>query len=126
MEKLPSVVRPDTLKENKISINNFLKDSYSNAKKQLQGGINAFKDELREIRNTAEACFDFFALPINNYLKDISQIDNDFQQAPGPALEPSETSLRITEAAMRMSDNSMRVVSITEALSSGGPMEENY
>ena len=126
MEKIPSVVRPDVLKENKVSINSFLKDSYSNAKKQIKGGFNAFKDELREIRNTAEACFDFFALPVNNYLKDISQIDSDFQQTPGPALEPSETPVRISEAAMRISDSSMRIVSITEALSSGGPMEENY
>lgn len=126
MDKVPSVVRPDVLNENKVTINSFLKDSYTNAKKQIQGGINAFKDELREIRHTAEACFDFFALPVNNYLKDISQIDSDFKQAPGPALEPSETSVRISDATMRISDSSMRVVSITEALSSGGPMEENY
>src|SRR6185503_19458340 len=126
MDKVPSVVRPDVLKENKVTINSFLKDSYTNAKKQIQGGFNAFKDELREIRHTAEACFDFFALPVNNYLKDISQIDSDFRQAPGPALEPSETSIRVSEATIRLNENTMGIVSITEALSSCGPMEENY
>ena len=126
MEKASSVVRPDVLKENKLSINSFLRDSYVNAKKQLQGGINAFKEELREIRHTAEACFDFFALPVNNYLKDISQIDRDFQEAPGPALEPSETSIRQGESTIRITETNMRIISITEALSSSGPMEENY
>ena len=105
-----SVVQPDVLQENKLSIHSFLRTSYKHAKRQMLGGINAFKDELRGIRNTAEACFDFFAAPINNYLKDIAQIDQEFQQ--GLSREPGNTTLPFK--------------SIKEALSTEGPMEENY
>jgi hypothetical protein len=106
MEK---TLHPDP-KENKMSIPSFLRDSYTRAKKQIQGGFIAFKDELREIKHSAEACLDFLALPVNNYLKDHSQIEQDFQHAL-----PSEPA-----------SNSLRVVTITEALSTSSCMEENY
>src|SRR5690349_1493809 len=86
-----SVVRPDVLKENRMSIHTFLRESYAIAKQQLQGNIDAFKDELRT----------FIALPINNFLKDITQIDQDFQKTP-------------------------KIVSISEAVSTAIIMEENY
>ena len=111
MEKEPtSVVGPDVLKENKQSVHAFLRDSYTHAKKQFQDGVNAFRDELREIGHTAGACFDFFALPVNNFLKDIRQIEEEFQE--GPAEETSYPNIHI--------------VPITEAISTAGPMEENY
>jgi len=86
-----SVVRPDVLKENRISINTFLRESYAIAKQQIQGNIDAFKDEIRT----------FITLPINNFLKDITQMDQDFQETPN-------------------------IVSISEAVSTTTIMEENY
>ncbi len=111
MAKSPmSVVRPDVLKDNMESIHNFLRDSYTQAKRHLQGGISVFREELREIRDTAEACFDFFALPVNNFLKDITQIDTEFQQ--GLDRDPANSSRPVTP--------------IRQALSAAGTMEENY
>jgi len=86
-----SVVRPDVLRENRISINTFLRESYAIAKQQIQGNIDAFKDEIRT----------FITLPINNFLKDITQMDQDFQETPN-------------------------IVSISEAVSTTTIMEENY
>jgi hypothetical protein len=74
--KTSSVVGPEVLEENKNSINTFMRHSYEQAKKQIESGISAFKDEFRQ---TAEACIDFFRLPVNNYLKDIGQIENEFR-----------------------------------------------
>jgi hypothetical protein len=108
MSKPTSVVRPEIRRENRHSINSMLRRSYSEAKKQIQDGLNAIKDE---VRNTADACLDLFSMPVNNHLKDNSQIDQDF--LPSREGPPSESS-------------SMRIIAITEALSASGPMEENY
>ena len=68
----------------------FFKDSYAIAKQQIQENIDAFRDDLR-----------FLALPINNFLKDITQMEEEFRETPN-------------------------VVSISEAISTSTTMEENY
>ena len=85
-----SMVRPDVRNENRMSIHNFLRESYDIAKQQFRGNIEAFREELR-----------FITLPINNFLKDFTQMDEDFQNNPN-------------------------VVSISEAISTTTIMEENY
>ena len=91
MEHTPvSKVRPEVRKENRMSIHNFLRDSYAIAKQQIQGNIEALRDDFR-----------YLALPINNFLKDITQIDQDFQDLPN-------------------------VVPISDAVSGCTKMEENY
>src|SRR5690349_769566 len=83
----PSTIQPEVLQDNKPSINTFLKDSYSQAKKQLQGGmelisesVTFLKDEFSFMYDKTSSCLHRMALPVNNFLKDISQIDADFQQ----------------------------------------------
>jgi len=67
------------LVENRISIHSFLRESYAFAKKEWRAIV----------------------LPINNFLKDITQIDEDFQDTPN-------------------------VISLSEAISGSAIMEENY
>jgi hypothetical protein len=88
----------------------FLYDTYKQAKKQIRAGVEVIRHELIEIRDNAEACFDFFSLPVNNYLKDDSQIFKDFQGG-----SPAETT--ITRGL---------VISLNDVLASGTLGEENY
>ena len=78
--KSNSVVNPDVLKENMVSIRSFLKDSYSNAKKNLQDGMNFFKDEFSAFYNKTGTYINQMMLPVNNFVKDISEIETELLQ----------------------------------------------
>ncbi|NOT51825.1 MAG: hypothetical protein HOP10_11180 [Chitinophagaceae bacterium] len=104
-----SVVKPDVLKENMLSISSFLKESYSSARKNIYEGVNFFKDEFSAFYNKTGSYINQMMLPVNNFLKDIAQINTELQQEgsknyPVPGQAP--------------------LVPIDEALQS--PMEENY
>jgi prophage DNA circulation protein len=113
-----SVVNQDVLTENKMSINSIIKQSYSSAKKQLQegmhviqDGMNVIKDEFIEMYDKAGSYIHKMALPINNFLKDLGQIEAEFLQEIGKQ-SPVKTS------------TSGCIVPVEQALLS--PMEENY
>src|SRR5687767_11972193 len=78
--KSNSVVNPDVLKENMVSIRSFLKDSYSNAKKNIQDGMNFFKDEFSAFYNKTGTYINQMMLPVNNFVKDISEIETELLQ----------------------------------------------
>ena len=84
---LNSVVQPDVLDENKLTIHSFLRQSYNQAKKQLeegisfiQDGVNFFKEEFSAIYDKTGQYIDRMLLPVNNFLKDIKQIDSELKQ----------------------------------------------
>lgn len=84
---LKSVVKPDVLDENKLTIHSFLRQSYNQAKKQweegisfIQGGVNFFKEEFSAIYDKTGQYIDRMLLPVNNFLKDIKQIDSELKQ----------------------------------------------
>jgi hypothetical protein len=104
-----SMVKPDVLDENMQTINSYLRDSYTHVKTHLQHGISYFRSEVHEMYNQVESCFNNMLLPVNNFLKDFTQIDTDFQKESINAPENKSTS---------------SVVPIEIALLS--PMEENY
>lgn len=72
---LTSVVRPDVLDENKTTINSFLKDSYTHAKKHLEDGVSFIKEEFSAIYDKTGHYLNKMVLPVNNFLKDLSQIE---------------------------------------------------
>jgi hypothetical protein len=74
-----SAVPPDILQENKESVHSFLQDTYAETKKQLQQGITVFKEEFTEIKNKAGEYFHLLTLPVNNFLKDLTQIEKEFE-----------------------------------------------
>jgi hypothetical protein len=104
-----SVVKPDVLKENMSSIRSFLKDSYSNAKKNIHDGVSFFKDEFSTLYNKTGTYINQMMLPVNNFVKDLSQIDTELQQQKSN--DPAAS-------------GHGHLVPIEEALRS--PMEENY
>src|SRR5687768_499129 len=85
-----SVVKPEVLTENKSSINSYIKQSYTSAKKQIQesvsviqDGMNVIKDEFRGMYDKAGTYITKMALPINNFLKDLGQIEDEFLKEIG-------------------------------------------
>jgi len=109
MTKSTSVVSPDVLKENMVSISSFLKDSYSHAKRNIQDGMNFFKDEFSSLYNKTGTYINQMMLPVNNFVKDITQIDTELQEERSS--DPAASGYG-------------HLVPIEEALRS--PMEENY
>jgi hypothetical protein len=106
----PSVVQPDVLTENMQSIHSFLRESYSQAKAHFQHGITVFKDEFMEIYHHAETYLTMIASPINNFLKDHTEIENELQKEA--LSEPAAPA------------HNQNIVPIEIAMMS--PMEENY
>ena len=115
---LNSVVRPDVLDENKMTIHSFLRQSYNQVKKHweegvtfIQDGASFFKDEFSAIYNKTGNYIDRMMLPVNNFLKDINQIDSELKQE----ISKDSTELVFLDG---------RMVTVDQALSL--PMEENY
>ena len=82
-----SFVKPDILTNNKITINTFLKQTYDGAKKQaapgvtlIQDGVSFIKEEFSFFYHEAGLSLHKMALPVNNFLKDLAQIENELLQ----------------------------------------------
>jgi hypothetical protein len=108
---LTSVVKPDVLDENKVTIHSFLRDSYTQAKKQLKDGVSFFKEEFSAMYDRADQYIDRMLLPVNNFLKDPKQIDSELSQE----ISPESTELVCLDG---------KIIPVEQALSQ--PMEENY
>ncbi|MFN8291870.1 MAG: hypothetical protein U0U70_16550 [Chitinophagaceae bacterium] len=78
-----SVVSPAVLAENMFTINAFIKESYAQAKQQVQGGMNFLKDEFTGLYDKTADYLSRLVLPVNNFLKDFSQIENEFRTESG-------------------------------------------
>jgi len=105
--------KPEALTENVISFNSVIRQSYTQAKKHLQDGITVIRDEFIGMYDKAETYFNIIALPVNNFLKDLTQIDAELRR------ELDKESLHFTPAI-----NRNNVIPIEQALN--GCMEENY
>ena len=98
-------------------INSFLSQTYSQAKMKLKDGVIFIEDRVLYIKeeftfyNNTEQCLTNMALPVNNFLKDLTQIEAELMQ------EVSKESTEIIFLNGKM-------VSVDQVLSE--PMEENY
>ena len=90
-----------------------LKHSYTHARKHIQDGITVIRDEFIGIYDKAESYFNIIAQPVNNFLKDLGQIDADFQR------EQSLDALQFNASGPRGN-----IIPIDQAIH--GYMEENY
>ncbi|MGQ0739563.1 MAG: hypothetical protein ACT4OJ_10920 [Bacteroidota bacterium] len=72
-----SMVSPDVLKNNMLSIHSFLRESYKTARRQWDNGVSFFKDEFSTVRSKAGEYLHRMILPVNNFLKDISEIETE-------------------------------------------------
>ena len=88
-----------------ISLHNFLKDNYKESK-QVTGFVT-FRHELTGKYDS----YEMMKLPVNNFLKDFTDIDNEFHFEVNRTSEPGSAPYG-------------NVIPIEQALR--GPMEENY
>lgn len=76
---LKSVVNPDTRKGNMQKIHDLLRGSYQHAKEHLQDRVSFLKGEFSDLQSRAGNCANRMLLPVNNFLKDITQIEQELQ-----------------------------------------------
>lgn len=69
--------RLSALGKNLGTVHNYLKDTFAEKKKGLADGLHFFKEELS---GTTGKCIDLVTLPINNFLKDVGQIEKEFKE----------------------------------------------
>jgi hypothetical protein len=100
-----SLVQPEALKKNKLSVHGYLGQSYTQAKKQLEERTAVFKPELETFDQAVGSCADRMLLRVNNFLKDFTQMEEDF--------------------LAELHTNKVNVIPIEHAIASG-KMEENY
>lgn len=115
---LTSVVQPEILEENKMTINSFLKQSYDQAKKQagdsaafIQDKVSFLKEEFSAFFHETGQCMNKISLPVNNFLKDLKQIETELLQ-------------EISKESPHYLLMNGEMVPVEKVLS--GPMEENY
>jgi hypothetical protein len=65
--------------DNPSSFNEVIQQSYSAAKKQIQEGVTIIKEEFVTMYETAGTYLQRMVLPVNNFLKDLTQIDKELQ-----------------------------------------------
>lgn len=93
------------------SIYDFLKNSYNEQKEKLSEGVSFLKDGLSDAIDKTRSYVNIFAFPINNYLKDFTQIEEEFKQETSK----SQEYCICLEGEM-----------VTEGEVLSRPMEENY
>lgn len=115
---LTSVVQPAVLEENKLTINSFLKQSYDQAKKQAEDGatfihdkVSFLKEEFSVFFHETGQCLNKISLPVNNFLKDLTQIETELLQ-------------EISKESPHYLLMNGEMVPVEKVLSE--PMEENY
>lgn len=101
-----SLTQPEARKENKLSLRGYREHSYNQIKKQQQDGFTVlFKEEFPEMSKRPLPYSDRMLLPVNNFLKDFTHIEEDFRE--------------------ELTSNRAAIIPIEQALESAH-MEENY
>jgi hypothetical protein len=107
------VFKPEILTDHSHSFNAVIRQSYTQAKNYLQDGMTVIRDEFKGIYDKAGTYFSIIALPVNNFLKDFTQIEAELQQELSKEMVPSSTAI-----------HNCNIIPIEQALNSR--MEENY
>ncbi len=66
------------LVKNLGAANIYLKNTVSETRKDIKQGFSHFKDGITDKLYKTGACINAFALPVNNFIKDITQIEKEF------------------------------------------------
>lgn len=101
----------DLLGENLVTLHSFMRDSFNEAKKQFGDGVSFIKEEFSFMYERTNTCLNRMALPVNNFLKDLTQIESEFQQ-------------ELYKESGQFICMHGKMVHVDEALCQ--PMEENY
>jgi hypothetical protein len=93
------------------SLYDFIKNSYNEQKEKINEGVSFLKEGLSDVIDKTRSYVNIFTFPINNFLKDFTQIEEEFKKET----TKNEQYCICLEGEM---------VSESEVLSR--PMEENY
>ncbi len=81
MQHTPTnTIDQEVANENTMTFHSFMMGSYNQAKKQLGDGVSFIKEEFSFMYDKTSICLTMMALPVNNFLKDLTQIEAEFQQ----------------------------------------------
>jgi len=94
-----------------LTIHTFIHSSYNQAKKQIHDGASFIKEELTTIYDIAGNCLQKIVLPVNNFLKDLSQIESELRQ-------------EVSKESAHLICLNGKLIPFDQALTQ--PMEENY
>jgi hypothetical protein len=108
---LKSNVSPEVLRENMLTIHQFLRESYTHAAQHWQHAVSFFKDEFSDFHKRTRKHINRSLAPVNDFLKDSSLIENEMQSEKKK--DPKQHVLL-----------EGRMVHANEVLK--GPLEENY
>lgn len=72
-----STVAPEVLLENRMTIHQFLRETYAEANQHLQDGVSFFKQEFSALHRHTRKQVNRMLLPVNNFLKDRYRIDTE-------------------------------------------------
>lgn len=76
----PFPVRLDMLGDGINSLQDFLKNTYNDQKEKFSECVDIFKEGLTEAMNVTTSCVSTVMLPINNFIKDLKQMEDEFHQ----------------------------------------------
>lgn len=65
--------------DNMMSLHDYLKNSYTEHKKRFSEDVSLFKEGFSEVIDKTASYLAVFTLPVNNFLKDIGQIEEEFR-----------------------------------------------
>jgi len=82
MEKTPHnrFQRLFAFSQHLAAVHRFIKDSYLEKKHVFSTGLSVFKEELGDTLDKTAHCIDHVTLPVNNFLKDVQQIEKEFRE----------------------------------------------
>ncbi len=78
--KYPFPVKLESVSDGIHSIHDFLKSTYNDQKEKLTECVNIFKEGLSEAFSMTSSCVSTVMLPINNFIKDFTQMEEEFRQ----------------------------------------------
>lgn len=66
---------------NKVdAVHNYFKSTFTETKREISEGLSSFKDGLSDTISKTGSYINNLVLPVNNFLKDLTQIEKEFEE----------------------------------------------
>ena len=70
----------NSVNESMNSLYDFIKNSYNEQKEKINEGVSFLKEGLSDVIDKTRSYVNIFTFPINNFLKDFTQIEEEFKK----------------------------------------------
>jgi hypothetical protein len=75
-----SLPNSSSLEKNVGSVHTYLKNTFNETKREISEGLSSFKDGITGTFNRTGTYINNLVLPVNNFLKDVAQIEKEFEE----------------------------------------------